>query len=151
MWGAKRWSFITTYLICGGVVACLQITEENLKHLLSKAEWLSLVENSNSDIDYSISYPSYQTVRTKRSSGTEENSGKSPTHHLVLEAPALGRTFDLQLLPSPDLLAPGFTVLETFANGSQVIPHHAEDLTCYYRSERAALSLCGSVVRKLII
>ncbi|KAB0803859.1 hypothetical protein PPYR_00829 [Photinus pyralis] len=138
MRGAKRRFLITASVIIG-IFAHLQITERNLKQLLSRTEWLSIMGTSNSD--YSITYPSFHNPRIRRS--TKRNG--SSTKHLVLNAPTWKSTFDLELTPSPTLLAPTFAIFETFSNNSQIIPYNKDDVACHYRSEKAALSLCGTI------
>ncbi|KAK4884284.1 hypothetical protein RN001_000555 [Aquatica leii] len=138
MRGAKK-RFVITASVIIGIFANLQITEMNLKQLLTKTEWLSIM--GTTDNEYSITYPSYELPRIRRSTKLT----KLKNHRLVLKAPALDKTFDLQLQPSPTLLAPSFTILETYFNKSQIIPYNKDDLTCYYRSKTAAVSLCGSV------
>lgn len=65
---------------------------------------------------------------------------------LNLEAPILNLNFNIDLLPTPNLLASNFTFLETYSNGSYVIPHEVKDTTCYYRSSVVAISICDGIV-----
>ncbi|KAF5283864.1 hypothetical protein FQA39_LY04684 [Lamprigera yunnana] len=138
MRGTKK-RFVITASVIIGIFAHLQVTEKNLKQLLSKTEWLSIM--GTSDNDYSITYPSYSPLRIPRSA----QLNKLKTHRVLLEAHALDRTFDLYLQRSSSLLAPNFAVLETYSNRSKITPYSNDDFTCYYKSKTAALSLCGSI------
>lgn len=104
---------------------------------------------------YSISYPNHK-IHINEISQEERNdnikiNNKNRTagtfvHKLELQAPNLDRNFTLELVPNPNLLASNFVVLETFSNQSQPLPVLDEDINCYYRGEKSALSLCNGIV-----
>lgn len=89
---------------------------------------------------YSVMYPVYTTNEERK------NNETTFFKQLNLEAPVLNLNFSIDLSPSQNLLASNFTFLETYSNGSYVIPHEVNDTTCYYRSLEVALSLCNGIV-----
>lgn len=63
-----------------------------------------------------------------------------------IEAPSFGRTFDLDLFPTPNLVSDEFMVLEVYPNRSVPFKFMDEDLRCYFQGSNAAVSLCKGVV-----
>ncbi|XP_066257104.1 A disintegrin and metalloproteinase with thrombospondin motifs adt-1-like [Euwallacea similis] len=112
------------------------ITHKDLKKILTEAEWKDLL--GSDDHNFSITYLSRHPI-------TNINRYNQNRQSLQIEAPTLKKTFNLTLVPSPKLTSGDFVVLETFANKSIPFQFNNEDLGCYFRGNRSALSLCQGV------
>ncbi|XP_044263790.1 A disintegrin and metalloproteinase with thrombospondin motifs adt-1-like [Tribolium madens] len=123
--------FITAWILFGTVLN-LQITEKNLRGLLTDLEWLSLTGNSKSGSKLSIAYP--------RLTASDQNALVKKLHVKTPE-----NEFNIELVPNPDLLSKNFLVFETFANGSYPMHFVEDDAKCHYMGEKAALSLCNGI------
>ncbi|KAH1007972.1 hypothetical protein HUJ04_005135 [Dendroctonus ponderosae] len=116
----------------------VQIRDNDLKAILTKAEWNGLVgdDSKNFTVTYVNSFPL-----------NEEHDRKKPLvkRKLQIDAPSFGRTFDLDLFPTPNLVSDHFMVLEVYPNGSVPFEFMDEDLRCYFQGSNAAVSLCKGV------
>lgn len=92
-----------------------------------------------------IADPEFSIVHIPPSRHTR--SLNSIEHRLDIEAPSLDRKFELLLVPSPELVAPGFRYIARYRNSTKDIPHDLEN--CYWRGEDSALSLCNGIVSNL--
>ncbi|CAH0552165.1 unnamed protein product [Brassicogethes aeneus] len=112
-----------------------------LQSLLSPSEWISLFGNLNTEHSYIITFPEH---RPGEEIFSQEDEGENLVHRLHINASNFGRNFELELVPSPRLLADNFVYLETFANGSYPL-FLENDEDCYFRGEHSALSLCDGI------
>ncbi|EFA06592.2 A disintegrin and metalloproteinase with thrombospondin motifs adt-1 isoform X2 [Tribolium castaneum] len=122
--------FIAAWILFGTVLN-LQVTETNLRGLLTNLEWLSLIGSSNSGSKFSIVYPHLTT------------SDDALVKKLEIETPE--KKFMFELVPNPDLLSKNFLVFETFANGSYPMHFIDDDARCHYRGDKSALCLCNGI------
>lgn len=67
-------------------------------------------------------------------------------HILQITAPELGRNFSINLVQNPHIVSKDLVLLETFTNGSWPLVIHDENHQCYFRGNKAAVSLCNGVV-----
>ncbi|CAG9762316.1 unnamed protein product [Ceutorhynchus assimilis] len=105
------------------------IKEENLKSLLSEVERNTLFGKDQNYTIINIPLEKYPNA----------------THKLEIQAPSFGKTFNLDLTRSSNLISNDLVVLETYANGSVLFKLRNEDLRCYFRGTHTALSVCQGV------
>lgn len=68
-------------------------------------------------------------------------------HQLHITEPGFQTNFTVNLILNPNVLSKDVTFLETFSNGSYPLFIHSGEHLCYFRGEKAAVSLCNGVVR----
>ncbi|XP_050512535.1 A disintegrin and metalloproteinase with thrombospondin motifs adt-1-like [Diabrotica virgifera virgifera] len=146
MRGALRCFLITCLLINIGF--SYEVTKARLKELLTPLEWSSLLQNTNSDENYSIIYPTIHLHDEEITSKETqiENEVQYKIHRILIKSKELGKNFDIYLKPSnKELVAGDIVILETYANGSRPLEVNEEDKNCYFRNENVALSLCKGI------
>ncbi|XP_076268234.1 A disintegrin and metalloproteinase with thrombospondin motifs adt-1-like isoform X2 [Rhynchophorus ferrugineus] len=114
----------------------MTIKEGDLKYLLSSAEWSTLI--GKDDENFTLAYPVFNVSKET----TAENDVTKRVH---IAAPKFDKHFVLKLTPSPKFISNDFVVLETYSNGTVPFSFKNEDLDCYFRGPKTAISLCHGV------